>query len=324
MAQRIAIIGNLNIDLIIRGVSHLPAWGQEALGSSHVAASAGQAGNLALALARLALPVSVISALGNDEFGRQIHRDLDQAGVDLTGVERQPGGRTAVAVAIVREDGERAFVSDFSPLDHFDQTLVDRHQSILANAEIVCLVGIFCLPRYSLTDMTVTLRTHQQAGRTTMLDTGWDPDNWQPATLAALAEVIAVTDCFLPNLDEARAITGLADPISAARSLAAMGPDTVVVKCGDAGAVAVRGGEIAHCPALATVVADAVGAGDTFNAGFLYALDAGWTLPQALAFANATAALYIARPNERFPDVESVMEKMAEYTTIPLPERPSR
>jgi len=324
MAQRIAIIGNLNIDLIIRGVSHLPAWGQEALGSSHVAASAGQAGNLALALARLALPVSVISALGNDEFGRQIHRDLDQAGVDLTGVERQPDGRTAIAVAIVREDGERAFVSDFTPLNHFDQTQVDRHQSILANADIICLVGIFCLPRYSLTDMTVTLRTHQQAGRTTMLDTGWDPDNWQPATLAALAEVIAATDLFLPNLDEARAITGRTDPISAAKELAAMGPGTVVVKCGDAGSVAVRDGEIARCPALPTIVADAVGAGDTFNAGFLYAFDAGWTLTQALAFANATAALYIARPSERFPDVESVIEKMAEYTTIPLPERPPR
>ena len=223
----------------------------------------------------------------------------------------------------MREDGERAFVSDFTPLDYFDQALVDRHQSTLAQADVVCLVGIFCLPRYSMADMAATLRNQQQVGRLTMLDTGWDPDNWRPATLTALAEVIAATDLFLPNLDEARAITGVADPVAAARRLAAMGPGTVVVKCGAGGAVAVRGDEVARCPALPTTVADAVGAGDTFNAGFLYALDADWALPQALAFANATASLYISRLSDRFPDVVTVLARMAEYSIVPMPERSS-
>src|SRR4051812_46152753 len=88
MGHRIAIIGNLNIDLILRGIEQMPAWGQEVMGTGHTAASAGQAGTLAMCLAHLGVPVSVVSAVGTDQFGDQILRDLGNAGVDLTAVER--------------------------------------------------------------------------------------------------------------------------------------------------------------------------------------------------------------------------------------------
>jgi ribokinase len=301
MGHRIAIIGNLNIDLILRGIEQMPAWGQEVMGTGHTAASAGQAGTLAMCLAHLGIPVSVVCAVGTDQFGDQILRDLGNAGVDLTAVERIDGARTAIAVAVVRPDGERAFLSDFTPLDSFDSSLVERHAPVLEKADVVCLVGIFCLPRYALSDMAATLRTHKATGRMTMLDTGWDPGNWQPETLAGLREILAATDLFLPNLDEARAITGLDDLIEAARALAALGPETVIVKCGAEGAIGVRGGEVVH----------AVGAGDSFNAGFLYAQAAGRDLLSSLAFANATAAHYISHLTDRFPNVETVTNAKA-------------
>jgi len=319
MTGRIAIIGNLNIDLILRGIEQMPAWGQEVMGTGHTAASAGQAGTLAMALAHLDLPVSVVSAVGTDPFGDQILRDLGNAGVALTAIERIPGARTAISVAVVRPDGERAFLSDFTPLDTYDRVLVERHASLLADAEIVCLVGIFCLPNYALPEMAVTLRTHQANRQTTMLDTGWDPQNWSPETIVGLRELLAATDLFLPNLDEARAITGLSDPAEAARALTTLGPGTVIIKCGHEGALGLRGNETVHAPSLPTEVVDAVGAGDSFNAGFLYAYTAGWPLQSSLAFANATAAHYISRLTDRFPDTATVRNALAAHSATPLP-----
>jgi sugar/nucleoside kinase (ribokinase family) len=320
MIHRIAIIGNLNIDLILRGIDQMPAWGQEVMGTGHTAASAGQAGTLAMALARFGIPVSVISAVGTDPFGDQILHDLGNAGVDLTAIERAPGTRTAIAVAVVRPDGERSFISDFTPLERFDRQLVSRHEIALSDADLVCLVGIFCLPKYSLSDMAATLQAHKAAGRVTMLDTGWDPGNWRAETLAGVREILSATDLFLPNLDEARAITGLNDPVDAARALAALGPRTVIVKCGHEGAIGLRGEEVIHCPARETEVVDAVGAGDSFNAGYLYAHAAGWPLLPSLAIANATAAYYIARQDDRFPSVEQVSSVLANYPTTSVPE----
>ena len=103
MLSSICVIGNLNIDLIIRQVPHLPAWGQEVLGTSHMQVSSGQAGYLSFALSRLGIPPSLIGNVGEDMLGKQILADLDAYGVDLRGVWVTPGGQTGITVAIVRE-----------------------------------------------------------------------------------------------------------------------------------------------------------------------------------------------------------------------------
>src|SRR5581483_10101150 len=85
-ARRVCVVGNLNIDLIIRGVAALPVWGQEVAGTSHVAASAGQAGYMAMALGRLGAPTSIVANVGDDLFGRQIVDDLAARGVETGAV----------------------------------------------------------------------------------------------------------------------------------------------------------------------------------------------------------------------------------------------
>jgi len=309
----IAVIGNLNIDLIIRGIREMPVWGQESMGSSHVAASAGQAGSLALGLANLGDRVAVVSILGGDEFGRQIHRDLAAAGVDLSAVEQIEGERTAITVGIVRNDGERSFVSDFTPLDRFDENVVRRHWDELGRADVVCLVGIFCVQKFALNEMTTILRELRKAGKTTVVDTGWDPGNWRPETVGAINALLAEVDIFLPNLDEARAISGVTGAEDAARILSERGPSTVVVKCGADGCLAVHRGDVHVLPALLTDVQDTVGAGDSFNAGFLHALVAGWPVSRRLAFGNACASIYIERLTDRFASEPEGLDRMARY-----------
>lgn len=316
MTRPVCVIGNLNIDLIVRGIDRMPVWGQEVFGDSHVAASAGQAGYLSMALAGLGVPVSLVSCLGDDRFGDQIAADLTRAGIALDDVERLPNTPTAITVGIVRPDGERAFVSDFTPLNRFDRALVERHRAAILPAGALCLVGIFCLPKFDLAGMADILRAARRRGQSTVLDTGWDPANWPDEHLAAVRNLLRWTEIFVPNHDEARAITGLDSPADAARALAELGPSTVVIKCGAEGSLAIAGDELIVAPAYPTTVVDAVGAGDAFDAGFLLGHLGGASLEESLQLGNATASIYVSRIESRFPSEEEVRTRMSSRTTI--------
>ncbi|HEX5500588.1 MAG TPA: PfkB family carbohydrate kinase, partial [Thermomicrobiales bacterium] len=98
-AGRVCVVGNLNIDLIVRGVPALPRWGQEVAGTSHAAASAGQGGNLAMALGRLGVATSLVANVGDDLFGQQIRDDLAASGVEAAAVETAAGA-TGITVGI--------------------------------------------------------------------------------------------------------------------------------------------------------------------------------------------------------------------------------
>lgn len=311
-ARRVCVVGNLNIDLIIRGVEALPAWGQEVAGTSHVAASSGQAGYLAMALARFGDPVSVVANVGDDAFGRQILGDLERHGVE-TGAIEVAAGATGITVGIVRGDGERAFVSDFACLHDYDEALVLRHWDRVEAADVVCLVGQFCLSAITPDVARRILRRARKAGKLTVLDTGWDPAGWPPETVAGIRGLLAEVDVFLPNLDEARALTGFDDPAEAGRALRGDGPEVVVVKLGAEGSVVLAGEEAIALPALPTEVRDAVGAGDTFDAGFLHGVMRGWPLAASLAFGNAAASIYVSRLADRFPTVEETLATAAGY-----------
>lgn len=303
------VIGNLLIDLILHGVEGLPEWGREVQGTSHSDASAGQAFNLACGLAALGVQVSVIGTVGSDEAGSRIVHDLSAAGVSVADIEVSQKGSTGISIALVRPDGERAFVSDFASLTQFDEALVTRHQDVARRAKVVCLVGLFNLPSLELAGAQHILAAARADGKTTVLDTGWDLGNWRDQTVEEVRSMLGEVDIFLPNSEEAMALTGETDAIAAAQSLVeTCGVGLIVVKRGAEGCVAVRRGVTHESPALKVNVHDTVGAGDVFNAGFVYAHSNGWELPEAMAFANATAASYVSRRHDRFPSVSDVLK----------------
>jgi ribokinase len=302
----ICLVGNFCIDLIIRGVPHLPQWGQEVAGEDYLLVSSGQTTYTAFALRGLGDSVSVIGCVGDDAWGRQIRADLESRGVDAEGLQTVPAGRTALSVAAVRTDGERAFVSDFACLNGAGEEAIERWWAKVDGASIVCLLGIFSWPALSLERTAALLGRARRAGRTTVLDTGWDPGGWKGATQEGLRALLAQTSIFMPNLDEAAAITGIREPEEAARRLARLGPELVVVKLGSEGSLARSGGRIVRQAAVAVDVVDTVGAGDVFNAGFLHARARGEPLERCLRFGAATAATYIGRRRDRFPSAGEV------------------
>jgi len=312
----ICIIGNLNIDLIIRNVPKLPAWGQEVMGASRDQFSSGQAGYLAFALRRLGVATSLIGNVGDDLYGHQILSDLRTRGVNIDGVSVMPGAKTGISVAIVRSDGERAFVTDLGCLADFSPTLIEPHWDRVESAAIVCLVGLFCIPGLSFTAAAGLLGRARQAGKITMLDTGWDPGNWASETQAGMRTLLSQVSLFMPNQDEAQAISGQETLDGMAVALQALGPETVVIKCGENGSYARRGAATCHVPPRAVHVHDAVGAGDVFDAGFLFGLQRGWSLEACLAFGNTTASLYISRRQDRFPGLVEVAQTGREYPAL--------
>jgi sugar/nucleoside kinase (ribokinase family) len=123
-------------------------------------------------------------------------------------------------------------------------------------------------------------------GLTTSLDTNYDPSGkWE-----GVNELLTVTDVFLPNGAEACSLTKAATPEAAAELLAGR-VKTLAVKLGVKGALGVSGSQKAKANSIPLDVVDTVGAGDSFNAGFIYGYLQGWPLEKTLHAAAICGSL---------------------------------
>lgn len=314
----VCVIGNLNVDLIIRNVPHLPKWGQEVLGTDQLLVSSGQAGYLSFALSRLGVPTNLIGNVGKDLYGNQIISDLKRFNLDISGVEIDPNHPTGIAVAIVRPDGERAFVTNLGSMASFEKRHVERHWNALHQSSLVGLVGLFMLPGLGIDGAIDFITRAYSEGKVTMLDTGWDPGNWPDNTIQGIRCLLKNVHLFLPNMDEATAITGETTVEKVLDQLLKMGPELVVIKCGAEGSFTLINNEIIHVEPRDVTVFDAVGAGDVFNSGLITALRWGWPIKACMAFGNTASSLYISRSEDRFPKLaEVLLTARSTYSFIP-------
>ena len=144
-----------------------------------------------------------------------------------------------------------------------------------------------------------------------MLDTGWDPDNWPSESRQEVLSLLTEVDIFLPNLDEARALTGEDSPLDCARALVASGAGTVAIKLGADGSLWFDGQQAVIEPARRVTAIDTTGAGDAFNAALIYGLQHGWEVRRSLIFANALCSLVVSRTEDRFPSLNDVLRILA-------------
>ncbi len=162
-------------------------------------------------------------------------------------------------------------------------------------------------------DAAPVFKELQQEGKTTLLDTGWDPANWQVDTVRALRQNLKYFKIFIPNLDEAQAITGLQEPEKAAEALMNDGPEIVIIKMGADGSLGSSGNGFIHTPARTTNVLDAVGAGDVYNAGFILGTLQDWPLEARMVLGTITSSLYISKRTNRFPTLEETFQTANEW-----------
>ncbi|MGA3216047.1 MAG: PfkB family carbohydrate kinase [Acidimicrobiales bacterium] len=310
----LCIVGNLTIDVIFRGITQMPEWGQEVICDNRTEAVAGQAGGMAFACAKLGVRTEVVAEVGEDAAGERIRRELGAA-VGVEAVTTVPGGTTPTTVALVRPDGERAFLSDLGHLRPIDTgSMVQRWPRQFASS-VVALVGTFNLPDLDLRSAAELLGQLRRAGALTVFDPGWDPGDWARDTVEGIRAILAETDLFLPNLDEARALTGQLDVGRVLGALSDVCPGIVVMKGGETGSYLAVDGQVVVVESLPTKADNAVGAGDVYDAGVIAGFLRGDDVLSSMSLGAAAASFYVARRTDRFPTYEESAELAESVTT---------
>jgi ribokinase len=260
---------------------------------AHIRCRGGGAGaNVAVHLARLGVPVALAGCIGDDAAGAGLRAELDAAGVRLH-LALAAGAATGTIVSLVEPDGQRSMLADRGA------NLSLRPGDVPAPEP----GGHLHLSGYTLLDPgsrdagLAALATAAAAGCTISVD----PASTGPLTRYGVERWLVDTSSatlLLPNADEARLLTGCADPAAAGRALARE-HDVVAVTLGADGALWASGDTLLHRPARATTVVDTTGAGDAFAAGLLSAWLAGADPVTALEAGLRLAADVVRRPGAR-------------------------
>ncbi|MFF0533794.1 carbohydrate kinase family protein [Streptomyces coelicoflavus] len=281
------VVGDANPDVVVGPLDSPLAFGQrEQLVPGGALTLGGSAAIMACGAARLGLRVAFAGRVGDDDAGRYVRDTLDAHGVDTSALLVDPRLPTPLTVILTRGD-DRAIVTAPGTLPA--TTAADVPAELLSTARHVHAASYFLLPGLAAA-LPELLRTARAHGATTSLDTNDDPaGRWDPAGLDA---VLPHTDYLLPNAAEARQLAGLGTPDlgKCAAVLAGRGP-TVVVKNGAEGALCHDGRTLLTTSGVPARPVDTVGAGDSFDAGFVAALLTGLALPEALELAAVCGAL---------------------------------
>ncbi len=305
--RRVLVAGELNADLVMSGLPSLPVLGQELLGDDFQVVLGSSSAITAARLARLGAPVDFVGLVGDDDMGRFVLKQLDQFGVGTDRVQVVAGAQTGVTISLTYPH-DRAMLTVPGVMAAFDGATITAE--LLAGYAHLH-VSSFPLQPALQPALPGLFRLAHACGLTTSLDSGWDPDErWldNPHLPPTLAE----TDYFFPNEDEVRAMLGGAwEPVA----LGAKVGGTLLIKQGSRGALAVLpdSGQVA-VEALPVTAVDTTGAGDAFNAGFLYAtLIEGAAIREAMTFAAACGAQAVTQVGgaTNAPDAATIAAMLA-------------
>ena len=249
-------LGRIYCDFIFTGLERMPQLGRELFAQDLELAAGGGAFITAAHAVALGRRAALVARLGTDALSRAFEPQIAAAGVELAFLDRHPSAGPQVTVVMVEGD-ERAFLS----------RRVDRAcPETLAQALAFPAACHLHIAEYAtLAEMPDLVRLAKARGLTVSLDPSWDE------TLIRDPEFLdrcAGIDLFLPNWEEAHALTGRAEPRSALQALAERFP-AVALKLGAAGGMVSMGGASHAVAAPKVRVVDTTGAGDAFNAGFL-------------------------------------------------------
>ncbi len=278
----ILIAGEINPDLILTG-DVKPEFGQaEKLVDSATLTIGSSSAIFACGAARLGLKVAFIGVCGEDVFGRFMHDEMSKRNVDVSNVIVREGGQTGLSV-ILNQDADRAILTHPGLIAELRAS--DIPDALLRDSRHLHVASYF-LQTNLQPDLPSLFRRARSLRLTTSLDTNYDPsEKW-----TGFDKLLSITDIFLPNQTEALSITNTSDVESASKQLAQKAK-LVAIKLGAHGALACQQDSITRADSISVNVVDTVGAGDSFDAGFMYGYLNGWELAKSLRLACVCGAL---------------------------------
>ena len=278
----VLVAGEINPDLILSGDVE-PAFGQVEKLVENTALTIGSSSVIfACGAARLGLRVAFIGKCGDDIFGRFMLEQMQAHQVDIGNVIVAKGGSTGLSV-ILNRGTDRAILTH--PGLIADLQASDIADSLLRQASHLHVASYF-LQTNLQPDLPTLFRRARSFGLTTSLDTNYDPsEKW-----LGFDELLAVTNVFLPNETEARSLTG-AENVDEAANRLKVKTETVAIKFGAEGALGVSQSQRVRVASIPANVVDTVGAGDSFDAGFIYGYLNQWSMEKSLQLACVCGAL---------------------------------
>jgi sugar/nucleoside kinase (ribokinase family) len=294
----VTIAGELNLDLILYGLPEQLLPERELLADRMMLTLGSSSAIVAHNLAVLGSRVGFQSRIGDDSLGQIALKRLQESGVDAAHVRCAPGLTTTGLTVILHHHNWRNILTYMGTIAEL--AWADLDLEYLADASHFHLSSFF-LQRGLRPRIGELLQYVKSKGLTTSLDTNDDPDDrWE-----GLRDIFPFVDVLLPNEREACKLAGTGDLDQAVENLSEWVP-LVVVKLGAEGSIAVRDKKRIIAPAKPITPIDTVGAGDSFDAGFLHQYVRGAGLETCLASGNLAGALSTTRPGgtEAFRDAE--------------------
>jgi sugar/nucleoside kinase (ribokinase family) len=289
----LTIIGDVGVDIVLGPIDHWPAVGTETLMDRSELRPGGSAANTALAASYLGAPCRLLSLVGNDGWGTWLAEQFRDFNTSLPVCD----SATSVSVGIIHSCGERTFFTTRGHLEAFSYEHVHPYLSRARQRDsIVLLSGVFLTPKLRCSYARL-LDDIAALGYQVALDTGWPSGNWNDELREQTFDWLARCDHVLLNELEVASLGNSTDFHTAfanvSRRLKPGG--SLIVKRGANGATGFQAGATMRVDAVPAAVFDTIGAGDSFNAGYLLARLEGRDLTSALEAGCRAAAAIITR-----------------------------
>lgn len=280
----VLVVGELNVDLILNKIEKFPEVGKEVLAKEMTLTLGSSSAIFASNISSLGARVAFIGKIGKDKFGEVVLESLQENGVDVSMIRIDERWGTGATV-ILNVDEDRANTTYPGAMDHL--TIDDISDEDLMKARHLHFSSYFLQPGM-WGNLGNLFRKAKALGLTTSFDMQWDPqETWQ----LDIADVLPHVDVFLPNEAEIMLLTGENDLKKAVEAVKDY-VHVLAIKRGNKGSLVWHQGQLSDLPPfLNRNVVDAIGAGDSFNAGFIYKFINGSPVAECQRFGNLTGAV---------------------------------
>lgn len=283
----IVVIGAAVIDTLVRPAEP-DVFETGSFSAENISMSPGaDALNEATILAKLGKKVRLETVIGDDEAGRYLLEHCERCGIDVPEDAVREEYVTGINVVLVRADGARSFLTNANGTLR-KLLLSDIHIPFPDSAKIISFASIFVFPHIGPEELRILFSQAKSQGKIVCADMTKRKNG---ETTAELRPALPYVDYLLPNDEEALLLTGRKTVEDAAAELERAGAAHVVIKAGSRGCYVKDGTHNIWLPAEKGVEClDTTGAGDSFAAGFIYALSEGRDILACAEYANNCGA----------------------------------
>jgi sugar/nucleoside kinase (ribokinase family) len=304
----VIVVGELNVDLILNQIEGFPEVGKEKLVGEMTLTLGSSSAIFASNLSSFGTKVSFLGKIGDDIFGNLVIQSLTSGNVQTDLIVRDKNLKTGATI-VLNYDEDRAMITHAGAMEKLN--IDDVSSDKLSTARHLHFSSYFLQPGIRK-DVSRMFEMAKDLGLTTSFDAQWDPDEkWDLDLKAILPNV----DVFLPNQQELFHLTGMNTIDEAFENIQDFA-NTVVVKRGNAGSIVLAdGNKYSKEPFLNRNVIDAIGAGDSFNAGFIHKYINGASIIECQTFGNLMGAISTtaAGGTAAFRNYDSMVKTAKDY-----------